>query len=194
MRSGIPTTKLALAIAVGTAVMAVLSGPASIVDPIVGLQDAGAAESASRDVVSLNGKIGSYRWEVAIHRSVVAGTAEACLSAALGSADSPTGMSTLCRKSEPTPLVVGNSSGNGPQQASVVGVMTTARASSLAVDIRGRRLRTIPVHVASGHIAKELGLGEFGYAAVAFTGPGCLHRLVAHDSGGRRIGRPIWGC
>lgn len=92
------------------------------------------------------------------------------------------------------PFAVGDSIGEGADQRSVIGVMTAPQVARLSVKISGRPLMTVGVKTASRQAARRIGLPRFGYAAVAFSGPGCMRQITALDRSGVQVGEPLWGC
>jgi hypothetical protein len=143
---------------------------------------------------AIDGKLDSFRWEIAIRRRHVRGLSDSCVSAGIARPHEVQGVSTVCRPIEMTPITVGSSSGSGSTEAGVIAVMTVPQVSMLKVTFRGRRPRSLSVLRGTRMAAKALGVKGFGYAALPFRGPSCLHRLVAYDANGIQVGRPVLGC
>lgn len=157
-------------------------------------QSSFAGRLSSPHAFVFGGTTPALRWEVGIERKRASGKAKDCLSAGIGRTGEGLGVNRICAPPGLRPLSVGSSEGEGSSQGSVVGIVTSPRAKELKVMIRGRPPRTVRVRVSSEAQARRAGIGLFGYAAVVFTGPGCLHRFVVLDASGKRLGPPAWGC
>lgn len=162
--------------------------------PAIGLTRPSAGKGA-RPLATERGTVGSFHWEIGILRLESAGREQECVSAGIARRGEPVGVSRLCRQPgvTPTPFAVGASAGSGNRAAGVIGVMTSQRVRSLTVEIRGHPAKDVTVKLVTKEDALPLGEGA-GYAGIAFLGEGCLHRLVAHDAKGRRVGEVVRGC
>ena len=140
-----------------------------------------------------SGKVGGYRWALVISHRTTSGSLNACVAVGVSLSSEPADLERICRPLEPTPLAVGSSETDGGRQGSIVGALTSPAARTVTVKIAGREPRVVPVRLVKRG-SGALGGRPFGYAVIPFLGAGCLHRLVAHDSSGMRIGKVVRGC
>jgi hypothetical protein len=142
---------------------------------------------------AVEGRVNGYEWGVAVEKRRDARLGD-CVSAGIALIGGSIGLETICSgRLEETPLVVSSTSEDGKRRGSVIGVLTLPSVRTLHLQIATRRPRIVPVETVSGSAAGALGR-PFGYAAVAFTGSGCLRRLVARDGRGRQVGNAVFGC
>ena len=144
------------------------------------------------DVRVDHGTIGDYAWSLGVHRGLgLKGSTHPCLIVTSGPAmprgKRPVSRLSLCGSLSGTQIVVSNSSGNGAEERTVLGLAFGRDIRSVRVWLRGRRSRIVPLSLLGRSQARRAHVEQFRYGALALAGYFCLRRIATYDSRGRLI-------
>lgn len=152
------------------------------------------------DVRLDHGVLGSYAWSIGVHRGLgPEGDSHPCLVATSGPATSgsmrPISRLSLCGSLNGSQIVVSNSSGNGADERTVLGLAFGQDVRSVRIWLLGRRSRILRLALLGRSQARKAHVERFRYAALGLAGDFCLRRFTTYDSDGRLMdpGRNM-GC
>jgi hypothetical protein len=156
--------------------------------PSVAVTESGSAH----DVRLAHGALGSYAWEVAVHRGDGPnGFRRPCLVAFARSLPPSTEWAqsrlALCGSLGGSQILVANSSQSGAAKRTVLGLAFRPEIAAVRIWLQGRRSRTIALSMLGVRQARSAGVMRFRYAAGAFAGRFCLRRFETLDRHGRSI-------
>jgi len=163
------------------------------------LMNSGEARGESVDLPSIrldHGAIGNFHWSVYAEPEPSREIRRPCLitKSSVGTSGAVAG-TTVCGPVSPIPTLLGDSSGNGKGQRTVLAMAFDPSVLSVRLWLAGRPSRRIWLTQLSQREAAKLGLIRFRYGSRAFAGSFCLRRFATYGGSGDRITlSPDMGC
>ncbi len=134
------------------------------------------ANQTTRPLRLAHGHIGDFRWSVEAEAEPSENPKRPCISTI-----SAGGGVTVCGALEPQPLLLGDSTGRGDHQRTILALAFPPQVVAVRLWLRHRRSRLVRLRLLGMQQSARLGLDRFRYAGRAFAGDYCLRRFIAYD-------------
>jgi hypothetical protein len=141
-----------------------------------------AARKTQVQVQLAQGQMGQFRWSVTVKSERSGNPKRPCI-ATITSA----GESEVCGSLNPLPLLLGDSSGAGPGERTVLALGFPEEIGAVRLWLRGKRDRVVHLALLTDRQARRVGLEPFRYAARVYAGSFCLLRFATLDRNARVI-------
>ena len=163
------------------------------------VQDA-AGVATTQNVTLEHGAFGLDMWAMSAHRPRGGANARRrpCLNALIAQRVA-TGYEAskfeVCGAVTSVPTIINYTIGKGQQQRTVIAMAFGMGVRKVVVDFGSRGRRVVSPRRLSAATAKEVGLIQFRFAAIALAGSNCLHSVVGKEAdGSTAIDEHFRGC
>lgn len=135
-----------------------------------------------------HGAISSFHWSVYAEPEPSRTPQRPCLTTDYsGGPSDAAGGATICGPVHPIPSLIGDSTGRGRAERTVLAMAFSPSVRSVRLWIAHRAARRIWLHSLSQRQATKVGLIRFRFASRAFAAPFCLQRFAAYGVKGELL-------
>lgn len=130
------------------------------------------------------GSIGSFRWQIYVSPERSGNPRRPCIASLSGGPRWGFSEFKSCGPIDPIPTLLGDSSGEGKYQRTVLSMAFSPQVGSVRLWLRGRKSRLVDLKLLGARQAEKVGLNPFRYGIRAFAGQFCLQRFASYDASG----------